>query len=170
MGNKVAQQIVEEAKRQAAEILARAEEDAAVIEKARREKAERKAELITNDGEAQARELRNQILAAARIAVKQAEVEKKRELIDAIFEDAKKDLAKVPLSEVLPKHATGQVLRVSKKDLAWAKKNFGGHVIESDILGGYILETGGVIENNSFDLLLSEMRDRFSSKILKAIK
>jgi hypothetical protein len=61
-------------------------------------------------------------------------------------------------------------LLVAKRDLAWSKKNFSGESLEAGIRGGYILESGGVIRNNSFEAALESLKDEYSSKAFRGIK
>ena len=166
----VAQQIIEGAEKEASEILAKNEKEARGIEKAKEVQAKKKADSMLREAEQKALGLKKQMLAAARLSAKHAEVEQKSELIAKVLDEAKKKLSKVPVSEVLPAGASGERLFVSKKDLPWARKNFSGETIEADILGGYILESKGVIRNNSFGVIFDNLRDEYSGKLLKYIK
>ena len=172
---KVAQQIIEEAKKEAAEILAKAEAEAREIESAREEIAKKKAHAILHAGQSKAHEQRKQILASARFGIKQADVERKGELVSGVFEEAVARLSKIPLSEIFPEKPAsnplpGSRLFVAKRDLSWAKKNFKGEVLEAKILGGYILESGKRTANNSFDVVLENFKGEYSGKALRAIK
>ncbi len=173
--SKVAQQIIEEAEKEAAAILAKAEAEAKEIESAREEIARKKAHAIIHGGQSRAHELRKQILASARFGIKQADVERKGELVSGIFEETTAILSKTPLSEILPEKLAsnpplGSRLFVARRDLSWAKKNFKGEVLEAKILGGYILESGKRTANNSFDVVLESLKGEYSGKALKAIK
>ncbi len=166
---KVAEQIIEGANNEASAIMKKVEDEAKAIENEKKAKAERRAEAIIRDAEDKAKQVRNQILASARLTVRQGEVERRQDILSTVFEGAENQLAKIKLSQVFPKNAKGK-LYVSKKDIAWAKKHFKGTVTEKDMLGGYILESGGVIINNSFDVILDNMKDEFPAKILKSVK
>ncbi|MFH0818139.1 MAG: V-type ATP synthase subunit E family protein [Candidatus Micrarchaeota archaeon] len=172
---KVAQQITEGAKKEAAEILAKAETEANGIERESENMAKKKAQEILREAEQTAIENKKQILAQARLSVKQAEVEQKNELVMKIFEEAIDKLSKISLSKVFPKKLlvnppANSQLFVAKRDLAWAKKNFKGEVLEADILGGYMLESGNKRINNSFEVILAGLKDEFSQKAVKSIK
>jgi vacuolar-type H+-ATPase subunit E/Vma4 len=165
----VSEQIIIGAKKEAAEILAKAEAEADAIEREAKAQEERKASEIMRAAEQAARDAKGRILSEARLSARQAAMARKQEMIDAVFSRARSQLSRVPLSKVLPKGASGS-LRVAKRDFAWAKRNFPGEVSEAGILGGYILDSGEVVANNSFDLLLGELRGGFTAKILKAIE
>ena len=172
---KVAQQIIEEAENEAAGILAKAESEAKEIELAKEEMAKKRAQAILHEGQSRAHELRKQILASARFALKQADVERKGELVNGVFEEAVAKLSKIPLSEILPEKLAsnpppGSRLFVAKRDFSWSKKNFKGEVLEAKILGGHILESGKRTANNSFDVVLENLKGEYSGKALKAIK
>jgi len=172
---KVAKQILEGAEKEASEIHAKAEAEARGIEKAREEQAKKKADFILREADGKALELKKQMLAEARLSVKQAEVEQKAGLIAKIFDAAVTRLSRVRLAEVLPKKLASNPppnsrLLVAKRDLAWSKKNFSGESLEAGIRGGYILESGGVIRNNSFEAALESLKDEYSSKAFRGIK
>ncbi len=172
---KVAQQILEGAEKQAAEILAKAEEEASTIEKVKKDAAKKKVQRILREAEQNALETRKQIIAEARLSLKQMGVGQKSELITGVFEEAVQKLSKTHLSEVFLKKLAaspqpGSRLYVANRDLAWAKKNFKGEVLEAEILGGYILELGKRRANNSFEVILGGLKDEFSAKALRSIK
>ena len=172
---KVAQQITEGAKKEAAEILAKAEAEANGIERENENWAKKKAQEMLKEAEQTAIENKKQILAQARLSVKQAEVEQKNELVLKIFEEVIRKLSKISLSKAFPKKllvsppAHSQIF-VAKRDLAWAKKNFKGEVLKADILGGYMLELGNKRINNSFEVILKGLKDEYSQTAVKSIK
>jgi vacuolar-type H+-ATPase subunit E/Vma4 len=166
---KVAEQIVEGARRQASSIIKNAEEQARSIEEAKKALARRKADSMARRAEERAKQIRNQALASARLRARQSEVERKAEILEGVFQVARDRLGRIPLSKVLSKKAAGDLL-VAKRDVPWARKNCKGKVAEADILGGYVLESEGVVQNNSFDIILEDIRGEFSAKILKSVK
>ncbi|MFH1447785.1 MAG: V-type ATP synthase subunit E family protein [Candidatus Micrarchaeota archaeon] len=166
---KVAEQIIEGAKKEASAIVEKAEGEAKAIENEKKAIAEHRTEAILRNAEEKAKQVRNQVLASAHLTVRQSEVDKKQKVLSSVFDAVRTELGKVKLSQVFPKNAKGK-LYVAKEDMAWAKKHYKGTVSEIDILGGYILDSDGIIINNSFDVILENMWGEFSAEVLKAVK
>lgn len=187
----LAQRIRERAQREAEEVKAQARQQAeAVLEKAR-SRAKKEREAILARAQADAAEKKRRLIATAEMEARQEELRAKDELVDKAFQLALKQLKELPASDyqaiILPLLVaaveTGQeevivaphdrerldpaFWEAVNRELA-ARGKAGNLTLAAEtrpLEGGFILRSGGVENNYSFELILKLSRDELEQEV-----
>lgn len=192
---KIQTKIIEEARFLAEANIKRAEEEAANIISAASEEAEAKRKQIVEKAEEEAAEVKKRIIAVAELEARKQKLMAKQEVVDEAFEMTLKKLNNLPdieyesiLIEMISSSVeTGhEEILFSSKDI---KKLSPGFIDElnkrlsqrgipanlkipeetRNISGGFILKSGDIEINNSFESIIRMNREDMESEVIKSL-
>lgn len=167
--NEVADEIIGEAEKKAAEIIKSGSEEAEkILDEATKITAEKKSGLKKKSEEFIAG-LRTREMTKARLNIKKSAAETKGRAIDGVYERLFVEL--LGDREKLLKMLAGScnfnadAVFVNEKDISAAKRIFSAPVKKADIEGGIILEAGG----ESVDMSISTIKELVKNRTLKDV-
>ncbi len=175
---KLKQEVLDEAEKQAQAIAAEAEREKEKILGESRAKAKARVEENRRHGEARAKEMSVELKASALLQAKRIESEAREEAVESVLQEAKRELAETAKGGRYEKifdslaaqaiRALGEkefVLKASARDKKLAAKH--GRVGEAiDTIGGVIAAKadGSIQINNTFEALLEENEEKLKQK------
>jgi len=193
--DRLKEKILEEARQKARNIVDQAKSQADSIIKAAREEAEEKAGQILAKAREEAGEIRRRMLASAQLEARKTKLRVKQEMIEKAFSEALDRLISMPsdeyekmLAEMIAESvSTGnEEIILSHRD----KKRLSGNFLQlvnskiaargitgnvrlseetGDFLGGFILRSGNVEINNSFEAVIRMRREELEPDIVKIL-
>jgi len=192
---KIQQKILEEAHLQAQNNIKQAEDEKAGILEAARQEAENKRKAILEKAQQDAAETKRRILAVAELEVRKQKLQAKQEMVEEAFRmalhrlntmenseyellliDMIANLAKTGKEEIILSSKDKQRLSpdfVNKVNEKLNEKGITGLVKISDesrnIDGGFILKSGDVEINNSFDAMIRMQRNELEAEVVQAL-
>jgi len=192
---KIQAKILEEARILAEENVNRAKEEAASMIKAATKEAEAKKKQIIEKAELEAIEVKKRIIAVAELEARKQKLKAKQEVVDEAFELALKKLNNLPDTEyqsILVKMISSSA-KTGKEEIilsprdkqrlspgfidelnkALVNKGISANLKISDetrdIGGGFILKSGNIEFNNSFEAIIRMHRDDIESEVIKSL-
>lgn len=192
---KIQAKILEEARAAAEANLNRAKEEAANMIKAATEEAEAKKKQIIEKAELEAAEIKKRIISIAELEARKQKLKAKQEVVDEAFDLALKKLINLPDDEyqsVLTKMISfcvktgNEEILLSSRDKQRLSPGFIddlNKVLQQkgmpanlkisdetrDITGGFILKSGDVEINNSFEAIIRMNRDDIEPEVIKSL-
>lgn len=192
---KLKDKIMEEARLQAEAILKKAEDEAAALIDAAEKEAAAKREEIIEKAKLEAVEVKKRLIAVSELESRKQKLKAKQEMVDEAFSKALDKLGKLPqveyqtiLSEMIVNSITSGdeeiILRPSDKtqlsrdfiddiNKKLAAKGIKGNVRLSeesrDIKSGFILKSGDIEINNSFEAIIRMKRDEIEPDVIKML-
>jgi len=193
--DKLREKILEDARQQAKAIIQRAENEAADILNAAKAKAEEKERAAAEKARKEAEERKSRLLASADLEGRKQILQAKQEVVDEAFSRAIDKLCSLPANQYVDiiasmaveavSSGTEEIILSSKdRDVYGTKivnivnkklsaKGMKGAVrlsdITRDIKGGFILRSGDVEINNSFDVIVKMRRDELETEVVKVL-
>lgn len=192
---KIIGKILEDARLQAEANLNRAKEEAANIIKSASDDAEAKKKQIIEKAELEAVEVKKRLIAVAELEARKQKLQAKQEVVDEAFDLALQKLNNLPdieyqsilvemisnsiqtgkeevlLSESDKKRLSPGFIEELNKKLA--DKGVAANLKISDehrnINGGFILKSGDIEINNSFEAIIRMNRDDIETEVIKAL-
>lgn len=192
---KIIGKILEDARLQAEANLNRAKEEAANIIKSASDDAEAKKKQIIEKAELEAVEVKKRLIAVAELEARKQKLQAKQEVVDEAFDLALQKLNNLPdieyqsilvemisnsiqtgkeevlLSESDKKRLSPGFIEELNKKLA--DKGVSANLKISDehrnINGGFILKSGDIEINNSFEAIIRMNRDDIETEVIKAL-
>ncbi len=177
--------ISKDAERKAVEITKEAEENSREILDEADKKVEAERERILADVAKRAEEERKRIVAMARLEARSAILTSKQNKVQAIFDEALRSLADLPEREYLEvlknllrkAAATGGEVILSPRDRKRINAQFVAEISPSlklsgetrDIKGGFILKSGRIESNYSFEALVAATRNGIEAEVLRTL-
>ena len=192
---KLKERILEEARQQVHENLERAEKQASEIHNAASNEAEQKKKEILEKANRDAADRKKRIIAYAELEARKYKLQAKQEVIDEAFERAVARLNSLPAEEylkILVRMVVDSV-RTGNEEIILSKKDrslIGGKLVDNvnsslkekglsdgirlseetrDLNGGFILRSGNVEVNNSFEAVVKMQRDRLEAEVVKVL-
>ena len=175
---KVREEVIAKAKREAAKILGEAKKESDSIISEAQEKAEGSKKQAMQDAEREQQELRTMELASAELDVTKTLLDAKKRTIEEVFEEAKSRLARTPTAErrkhikrLLDK-AKGEIevhrIFCSEKDINNAE---GFKSQPANISGGIIAENkeGTIRLDYSYEAILEKTREEILKDVAKIL-
>ncbi|OPZ94431.1 MAG: V-type ATP synthase subunit E [Firmicutes bacterium ADurb.Bin419] len=192
---KIIGRILEDARLQADATIKRAGEEAANIIRSASEDAEAKKKQIIEKAELEAVEVKKRLIAVAELEARKQKLKAKQEVVDEAFELALQKLNNLPdleyqnilvemisnsietgKEEVLLSLRDKQRLDpgfINQLNKKLSQKGVTGNLKISDedrnISGGFILKTGDIEINNSFEAIIRMNRDDIEAEVIKAL-
>ena len=164
----VADEIISEAEKKAAEIIKSGSEEAEkILDEAAKKTAEKRSGMKKKSEEFLAG-LRTREMTKARLSIKKSAAETKGRAIDGVYERLSGELLgdREKLLKMLASFAgSADAVCVNEKDTSAAKEIFSMPVKKADIEGGIILEAGG----ESVDMSLSTIKELVKNRTLKDV-
>ncbi|NLL06658.1 MAG: hypothetical protein GX270_12925 [Clostridiaceae bacterium] len=187
--------ILEEARLLAEANIKRAEEEAASIIRAASKEAEAKKKQIIEKAELEAVEIKKRIIAVAELEARKQKLMAKQEVVDEAFELALKKLNNLPDVEyqsILVEMITNSIetgkeeILLSLKDKQRISSGFIDELNKKllqkgisakmkiseetrNISGGFILKSGDIEVNNSFESIIRMYRDDIEPEVIKCL-
>ncbi|MGE4282610.1 MAG: V-type ATP synthase subunit E [Clostridia bacterium] len=192
---KIKERILEEARLLAQENLDQAKKEAAGVVKAAKKEAEQKKAFIIEKAQKEAVERKKRLIAVAELEARKQKLQAKQEMIEETFIKTLDMLNKMPADKyrgilmdmILSVVHTGkEEIVISNDDVQKLGSDFAldvnkkltergltGNIILSiqkrSINGGFILKTGDIEINNSFDAIIRMQHDELETEIVKAL-
>jgi len=192
---KIQAKILEEARAAAEANLNRAKEEAASMIKAATEEAEAKKKQIIEKAELEAAEIKKRIISIAELEARKQKLKAKQEVVDEAFDLALKKHINLPDDEyqsVLTKMISfcvktgNEEILLSSRDKQRLSPGFIddlNKVLQQkgmpanlkisnetrDISGGFILKSGDIEINNSFEAIIRMHRDDIEPEVIKSL-
>ena len=181
--DKIIEHITQEAGDEAERIISGARSEAQSLLEAGKKEALNRAEAIKRQSELDAAAARKRIKSASELQEKKIILQKKQDMIEAVFVKAVNRLTNLDdeeyfrvLSQMIARYATGEkgIIRLSERDLSRVSPSFKKVCEEAglslsekcaDIPGGFILVYDDIEENCSFDVLISASREELQDRI-----
>jgi len=183
--DRLREKILEDARQQAKVMLERAENEAAGILNAAKAEAEEKERVASEKASKEAEERKKRLLASADLEGRKRILQAKQDVVDEVFSRAIDKLSSLPADQYIDIIASMAVEAVSSgtEEIILSPKDrdvYGSKIINAvngrlsakgmngtvklsdttrDIKGGFILRSGDVEINNSFDVLVKMRRD-----------
>lgn len=161
--------ITEDARVKAQEILKAAEEEASLKEAEIMKAAEDRKDLILKRAVTETELIRERVISAHALSVRDEKLKERVKVIERTLQlagEALKDLPAPQFTEYMKKALSGRQipegtkLKVNPSYLEEVRKEFPSADAEADErVSGFELESGGIVENHSFDSLMDFMRD-----------
>lgn len=193
--DKLREKILEEARQQAETIVRHAENEAADILNAAKAEAGEKEQLATEKAQREAEERKKRLLASADLEGRKQVLQVKQDLIDEAFAKAIDKMGSLPAQQYVKIIASMVVEAVSSgtEEIILSKKDkdtFGTDIIKAvnsslsekgiknavklseitkDIKGGFILRSGDIEINNSFDAIIKMRRDELEPEVVSVL-
>lgn len=193
--NNLVTKIVEDAKKEAASIIEKAEQEQnKIVNDSKSEAKSKKAEILAKaDREAKTR--KDRVISNAELQVRNNKLEAKQKVIDNVFDLAVNKLKEIPQDKYLQfikhtimsldiigdeeiivnpedsKKLTSEFINAINADLK-AKGKKGEIKLSSEnraIKGGYILAKNGIEINNTFEALVHSMRDELEQEVIQTL-
>ncbi len=170
------QKILDDAKREASEILAQAKEKALQITDRKGKETEEEVQRITRSAENEAERSRERVLSNARLKVRNEELSIKQEKMEEAFTRAKALLSEMPdaefkafLENTLKNLGTGtnQVVQIPAKRKAAVGTQIAGRPVEvtDAVTDGFSVKEGQLYFNYYFDALVDASRDEMEQEV-----
>lgn len=192
---RIKERILEDARNEAARILADADKRASEIKSAREAKANEAAAKIIAEYEARAQDISSRMVSAAQLDMRKKVLAVKQDMIDKAFDACLEALESMPakeyramLEDMLTKAAkTGdEEVVLSQKEAArlgddfisavnvrltsLGKKGELKYTVEADLVSsGFILKKGGVEINSTFPALLRVVREELEPRVAEIL-
>lgn len=192
---KIKERILEDASKEKQNILKEAEKQADQVLEEYRKKAEDVRKQILNKAKKEAEDRKRRILSMAQLEQRKVILKAKQDIIDEVFENAKKRLKEIPSEEyndilynmLLKGVITGnEEIIVNKRDRSQITPDFieqvnqelkklgkNGNIKLSfktgNMLGGFILKSKDIEVNATFDSLIKLEREELETKIAKIL-
>ncbi len=192
---KIIGRILEDARLQADATIKRAGEEAANIIRSASEDAEAKKKQIIEKAELEAVEVKKRLIAVAELEARKQKLKAKQEVVDEAFELALQKLNNLPdleyqsilvemisnsietgKEEVLLSQRDKQRLDpgfIDQLNKKLSQKGVNGNLKISDearnISGGFILKSGDIEINNSFEAIIRMKRDDIETEVIKSL-
>lgn len=193
--DKLKDKIMEEARLQAEAILKKAEDEAAALIDAAEQEAAAKRKEIIEKAKLEAVEVKKRLIAVSELESRKQKLKAKQEMVDEAFNKALDKLGNLPLveyqtilSEMIVNSITSGneeiILRTSDRtqfsrdfieniNKKLAAKGIKGNVKLSeesrDIKSGFILKSGDIEINNSFEAIIRMKRDEIEPDVIKML-
>ncbi len=181
----ITEHILNDGQAKGVEIKKNAEQGAKVILDEAKASAEREREKILREAQKKAKEERKRIIAMARLEARNTILTAKQNQVEVVFKSVLQDLDSLSDSEykelvkrLLRKAVKGgEEVIVNERDRnrinASLLAEIDGSIALSneirDIDGGFILKTGRIETNNSFNSLISAVREEIEPKIVEVL-
>lgn len=192
---KIQAKILEEARLLAEANIKRAEEEAASIIRAASKESEAKRKQIIEKAELEAVEVRKRIIAVAELEARKQKLMAKQQIVDEAFELTLKKLNNLPDTEyqsILVEMISNSVetgkeeILLSSKDKQRISPGFTDELNKKllqrgisanlkiseetrNISGGFILKSGDIEVNNSFESIIRMNRDDIETEVIKSL-
>lgn len=189
------EKILEDARLQAAKNIEDAKKQADEIIKRARDEAAKKRDEIYSTAQREADERKNRLIFAASLDARKKRLEAKQQMIEAAFDRALEKINTLPydqymniiLNMIVSSIRTGEEeIILSESDKMRMKDKLADEVNKRlsakgmkaavtvaeetrEINGGFILRTGDVEVNNSFETLIKMKRDELEPEVVKAL-
>lgn len=182
------QKILDDGTEKAGAILAEAEAQAQKLVKDETEKARRQAERMLEEARGKAALAADQIVQGKRLAVRDANLEARQQVLDRVFADAEKRLDDMGDEEffeflcdslsdlsmegerlILPASRNISIDRLNQRRREEGKPPITSGGTSSRIQGGFVLQSGGVEQNNTFETLIRYYRQELEGEILNIL-
>ena len=193
--DRLREKILEDAREQAKVMLERAENEAAGILNAAKAEAEEKERVASEKASKEAEERKKRLLASADLEGRKRILQAKQDVVDEVFSRAIDKLSSLPADQYIDIIASMAVEAVSSgtEEIILSPKDrdvYGSKIINAvngrlsakgmngtvklsdttrDIKGGFILRSGDVEINNSFDVLVKMRRDELEAEVVKVL-
>ncbi|MCX7843048.1 MAG: V-type ATP synthase subunit E family protein [Clostridia bacterium] len=192
---KIKDRILEEARRQVKEGVENAEAEAeGIIETARKE-AEEKRRALIDKAKAEAENVRKRLLAVAELEARKEKLKARQEIVEEAFARAMQRLCSMPDEQyqavladmIINSVETGEEeIILSPSDKSRLKRGFVEDINQraaakglkgnisisqrsADIRGGFILKSGDVEINNSFEVIFRMKRDELEGEVFNLL-
>lgn len=181
----ITEHILKDAKTKAAEIRKEAEERASEILNEAAGRAEEEGKRILSNAQRRAAEEKKRLIAMAKLEARNMILSAKQNKIQAVFDRVLRSVVELPEKEyleifrsMLTKAATGgEEVIVNERDRKHITPEFLSQIDPSlglspearDISGGFVLKSGRIETNSSFEVLLSSARREIEPEVLKIL-
>ncbi|NSW90530.1 MAG: hypothetical protein HPY74_07610 [Firmicutes bacterium] len=192
---RIVNKILEDARLQAQNNIEQAEKQAADIINSAKNEAEKKKNIIIENAKKEAEERKKRLIAVAELEARKIKLKAKQEIIASVFEQAIKTLNSLPperYMEIITDMVLNSVKKgdeeiiLSERDKSrlgdgfigiinkkLKEKNINGNVKLSEetanINGGFILRSGNIEMNNSFEAIMRMRYNEIESEIVKML-
>jgi len=192
---KLREKILEDARQQAKAMLERAESEAAAILNAAKAEAEEKERAAAEKASREAEERKKRLLASADLEGRKQILQAKQDMVDEAFSRAIDRLSSLPAKQYVDIIASMAVEAVSSgnEEIILSSKDrdaYGTEIVNTvnsrlsakgmngavrlsdttrDIKGGFILRSGDVEINNSFEVIVKMRRDELEAEVVKVL-
>lgn len=192
---RIVNKILEDARLQAQNNIEQAEKQAADIINSAKNEAEKKKNIIIENAKKEAEERKKRLIAVAELEARKIKLKAKQEIIASVFEQAIKTLNSLPperYMEIITDMVLNSVKKgdeeiiLSERDKSMLgdgfigiinkklkEKNINGNVKLSEetanINGGFILRSGNIEMNNSFEAIMRMRYNEIESEIVKML-
>ena len=193
--DKLREKILEDARQKAKAMLERAENEAEGILSAAKAKAEEKERAVAEEASKEAEERKKRLLASADLEGRKQILQAKQDMVDEVFARAIDKLSSLPADQYIDIIASMAVEAVSSgtEEIILSPKDrdtYGSKIvnivnsrlsakgmkaavklseISRDIKSGFILKSGNIEINNSFDAIIKMRRDELETEVVKVL-